>query len=159
LGCLDKRGLRLARVTEKGHLVMRFAERDKIRHLLDRGGPINHALSLDTLFDVRFLAKLAIAFGHKLFGERYGTLHYTDRLRALLWTRRTNLNLEQHRVRMRSYFSGLQDHSMQLFSFAQGFVFIFKYVDGELALMIVFPSGRFVLVPMTELHPVPKTPS
>jgi hypothetical protein len=127
-----------------------IAERDKIRHLLDRGGPINHALSLDTLFDVRFLAKLAIAFGHKLFGERYGTLHYTDRLRALLWTRRTNLNPEQHRVRMRSYFRGLQDHSMQLFSFAQGFVFIFKYVDGELALMIVFPSGRFVLVPMTD---------
>jgi hypothetical protein len=127
-----------------------IAERDQVRQLLDRGGPVNHALSLDTLFDVRFLAKLAIAFGHKLFGERYGNLHYTDQLRTLLWTRRKNLDHELHRIRMRPYFSGLQDHSMQLFSFPQGFVFILKHVDGELALMIVFPSGRFVLIPMTD---------
>ena len=127
-----------------------IAERDRIRELLDRGRQIKHALNLDTLFDVRFLSKLAIAFGHKLFGEDYGNLHYTDRLRTLLWTRRKNLDRELHRVRMRIYFSGLQDHSMQLFSFPRGFVFIFKYVDGELALMIVFPSGRFVLVPMTD---------
>ena len=39
---------------------------------------------------------------------------------------------------------------MQLFSFPQGFVFILKHVDSELALMIVFPSGRFVLVSMTD---------
>jgi hypothetical protein len=102
------------------------------------------------VLDVRFLAKLAIAFRHKLFGERYGNLHYIDQLRTLLWTRRKNLDHELHRVRMRPYFSGLQDHSMQLFGFPQGFVFILKHVDSELALMIVFPSGRFVLVQMTD---------
>jgi hypothetical protein len=127
-----------------------IAERDRIRQLLDQGGQIQHALKLDTLFDVRFLAKLAIAFGHQLFGEDYGTLHYTDRLRTLLWTRRENLDPEQHRIRMRPYFSGLQDYSMKPFSFPLGFVFIFKYVDGELALAIVFPSGHLVQVSITD---------
>lgn len=127
-----------------------IAERDQIRQLLDQGRQIQHALKLDLLFDVRFLAKLAIAFGHRLFGEDYGALDYTDRLRTLLWTRRTNLELEQHRVRMRPYFSGLQDYSMKPFSFPLGFVFIFKYVNGEFVLAIVFPSGHLVQVSITD---------
>jgi hypothetical protein len=51
---------------------------------------------------------------------------------------------------MRPYFSGLQDHSMKPFSFPLSFVFIFKYVDGELALAIVFPSGHLVQVSITD---------
>jgi HNH endonuclease len=132
-----------------------IAERDQIRQLLDRGGQIQHALKLDVLFDIRFLAKLAIAFGHKLFGEDYGALHYTDQLRTLLWTRRANLDPEQHRIKMRSYFNGLQDHSMKPFCFPLGFVFIFKYVNGDLVLAIVFPSGHFVQVSITDRNTDP----
>jgi hypothetical protein len=55
-----------------------IVERDRIRQLLDRRTQIQHLLKLDTLFDVRFLAKLAVAFGHKIFGEDYGGLGYTS---------------------------------------------------------------------------------
>jgi len=129
---------------------MAIAELDQIRQLLDRGGVIQHALKLDTLFDVRFLAKLAIAFGHKLFGEKFGALNYTDQLRTLLWTRRAKLNPEEHQLKMRSYFNGLQDHSMKPFSFPLGFAFIFKYVEGNVVLAIVFPSGHLVQVSLTD---------
>ncbi len=127
-----------------------IAERDQIRTLLDRGSQIKHALKLDTLFDVRFLAKIAIAFGHKLFGEEYASLSYTDMLRTFLWTRRTNLKPEDHQIKMFSYFAGLENYAMKPVSFPLGFVFIFKYVEGDAVLAVIFPSGHQVQVSITD---------
>ena len=145
---------RLATERTKGTLCRKdaaaIAERDKIRALLDRGSPINHALKLDTMFDVRFLAKIAIAFGHKLFGEDYGELRYTDMLRSFLWTRRANLKPEEHRIRMLSYFAGLQDYALKPLGFPFGFVFVFKYVEGDAVLAVIFPSGHRVQVSITD---------
>jgi hypothetical protein len=61
---------RLVTERTKGRLCKKdaaaLAERDQIRKLLDRGRQIHNNFTLDTMFDVRFLAKMAIAFGHKL---------------------------------------------------------------------------------------------
>jgi hypothetical protein len=103
------------------------------------------------LFDVRFLSKIAIGFGHKLFGEDYGNLRHTDMLRTLLWTRRANLDLAQHRVRMRPYYNGLQDYSMKPLSFPLGFAFLLKYVEGNIVVAIIFPSGHFVQASVTDI--------
>jgi hypothetical protein len=51
---------------------------------------------------------------------------------------------------MRTYFSGLQDYSLKSMVFPLGFAFIFKYVNGDLVLAIVFPSGHFVQVSITD---------
>jgi HNH endonuclease len=127
-----------------------IAERDKIRLVLNEGRLLKHVVKLDMLFDVRFLAKLAITFGHKLLGDEYGDLQYTDRLRSLLWTRRSRLDPAQHLVRMRSYFSGLQDYSLKPLSFPLGFVFMLKIIDENIVAAIAFPSGHFVQVSITD---------
>jgi HNH endonuclease len=127
-----------------------IAERDKIRQPLDKERMIHHEVKLDLLFDVRFLAKLAIAFGHQLLGNGYGTLQYTDMLRTLLWTRRANLDPAQHRIRMRSYFAGLQDYAMRPIRFPLGFSFVIKAVQSDIVLAIVFPSGHSVQVSITD---------
>jgi hypothetical protein len=41
-----------------------IAERDKILRVLSEGRLLKHSVTLDVFFDIRFLAKLAIAFGH-----------------------------------------------------------------------------------------------
>lgn len=68
-----------------------LAERDAILSLFDQRRPLWNRVKLDLLFDVRFLAKLALGFGHKLLGRSFEQLEYTKRLRRLLWTRREAL--------------------------------------------------------------------
>ncbi len=111
---------------------------------------LDHLVQMDLLFDVRFLAKLAVAFGFKLLGDDYGNLRYTATLRSLLWTRRSNLDTAQHEVRMKTYFSGLQDYSFKHFSFPLGFVFFLNAFKEGLVLGIVFPSGHHVQVSITD---------
>ncbi len=123
-----------------------LAERDKLRTLLDRGGQLKNTLQMDLLFDVRFLAKIAIAFGFKMFSNEFGQLDYTNRLRTLLWTRRQNLETNQTQIQMKTYFAGVQDVVMKSINFQFGFVFLFKVVGKSLVLCIVFPSGRSVQV-------------
>lgn len=145
---------RLSIERKKGMLcrkdVAAIVERDKIRALFNRGLPIQDSLTVDTLFDARFLTKIVIAFGHKLFGNDYRALHYTDMLRAFLWTRRTDLRTEDHQIRGLSYCAELQDNSMKPVSFPLGFVFMVKYVEGNAVLFLIFPSGRCVFVPITD---------
>ena len=125
-------------------------ERDRIRALIDERRPLNHAIQMDLLFDVRFLAKMALAFGYKLARSEFNELHYTERLRRLLWTRRANLDAVEHQVRMQRYFAGLQDVSFKPIIFPHGFVFILKNFKEELILSIVFPSGHRVQVSITD---------
>ena len=111
---------------------------------------LNNALQMDLLFDVRFLAKLAVAFGFKLLGDGYGELLYTQTLRSLLWTRRVNLDAAEHQVRMKPYFAGLQDYSFKHISFPHGFVFLIKVFKEGVILGIVFPSGHYAQVSITD---------
>ena len=87
-------------------------ERDQIFELINQPDLRQHLIQMDVLFDARFLAKMAIAFGFKILGSKYLDLRYTERLRNLLWTRRKNLDLVEHDVRMKTYFAGLQDRSL-----------------------------------------------
>ena len=105
---------------------------------------------MDLLFDVRFLAKLAIAFGFKILGDQFGNLRYTATLRNLLWARRANLDTVQHQVRMKNYFVGLQDYSFKHIAFPHGFVFLVKAFREGLILGIVFPSGHYAQVSITD---------
>jgi hypothetical protein len=111
---------------------------------------------MDVLFDVRFLAKLAIAFGFKMLGEDYGKLSYTERLRRLLRTRRSNLETIEHQVRMKPFFHGLQDHSFKHLGFPHGFVFLLNAIKEGLVLGIIFPSGHHVQVSITDGATDPK---
>ena len=125
-------------------------ERDRIRALIEERRLLNNALQMDLLFDVRFLAKLAVAFGFKLLGDGYGELLYTQTLRSLLWTRRVNLDAAEHQVRMKPYFAGLQDYSFKHISFPHGFVFLIKVFKEGVILGIVFPSGHYAQVSITD---------
>ncbi|MDF3813299.1 MULTISPECIES: HNH endonuclease [Rhodopseudomonas] len=126
-------------------------ERDFIRALLDKGGRLGHELKLDLLFDIRFLAKLALAFGYRLLGERFGRLQYTNRLRNLLWTRRSDIPSTSHDIRMMSYFQGLGEKSpMKSLSIPLGFVFLLSSFKEGIVLSIVFPSGHSTQVSITD---------
>ena len=116
-----------------------IGERDKIQALLDQHRPLRHEVKLDMLFDVRFLAKLALAFGYKTLGSHFGQLQYTERLRSLLWTRRIALPSVQHEVRMMSYFTGLHEKSaMQILACPLAFVFVLSALKEGLALQLSF---------------------
>jgi hypothetical protein len=132
-------------------------ERDKIRRLLDERRPIIHKASIDLLFDVRFLTKLALGFGYQAFGNIFGGFEYTKRLRNLLWTRRDNLDRAQQEVRMWPYSYGLQDKSHQMFAVPVGFVFLLTALREGLVLKIIFPSGRDVQVSITDPSVDPDT--
>ena len=128
-----------------------IGERDKIRALLDQDRPLRNEVKLDLLFDVRFLTKLALAFGYKTLGSRFGQLQYTERLRSLLWTRRIALTSGEHEVRMVSYFTGLHKKSvMQELACPLAFVFVLSALKEGLVLSIVFPSGHSVQVSITD---------
>ena len=128
-----------------------IGERDKIQALLDQHRPLRHEVKLDMLFDVRFLAKLALAFGYKTLGSHFGQLQYTERLRSLLWTRRIALPSVQHEVRMMSYFTGLHEKSaMQILACPLAFVFVLSALKEGLVLSVVFPSGHSVQVSITD---------
>jgi hypothetical protein len=127
-----------------------LAERDKIRHLLEERRPLDQVIKMDLLFDVRFLAKLAIAFGFKILGDDFGNLSYTTILRELLWTRRARLDAAEHQVRMKTYFTGLQDYSFKHISVPLSFVFIVNAFREGLIAGIVFPSGHYAQVSITD---------
>ncbi len=144
----------LDRAPQKGKFCQKdsaaLGERNRIRALLDERRPLDQLIQMDLLFDVRFLAKLAVAFGFKILGDEFGNLRYTAMLRNLLWTRRANLDAVQHQVRMKSYFAGLQDYSFKHISFFHGFVFLIKAFKEGLILGIVFPSGHYAQVSITD---------
>jgi len=125
-------------------------ERDRILALLDERRPLDHLIQMDLLFDVRFLAKLAVAFGFNILGDDFGNLRYTEMLRKLLWTRRANLETVQHQVRMKAYFNGLQDYSFRYISVPLSFVFLVKAFKEGVVLGIVFPSGHYAQVSITD---------
>jgi hypothetical protein len=125
-------------------------ERDRILALLDEQRQLGHIISMDLLFDARFLAKLAVALGFNLLGSNFDKLKYTARLRKLLWTRRTNLDSSAHEVRMVTYFAGLNDTSLKMFAVPVGFVFMLMALKEGLVLRIVFPSGHSVQVSITD---------
>jgi hypothetical protein len=127
-----------------------LAERDKIRSVLDQDRQLRNAVHLDLLFDIRFLTKLALAFGHKLLGSQFGQLEYTHRLRRLLWTRRVDLPSTQPEIRMLSYFAGLHDKSMQILACPLAFVFVVSSLREGLVLSLIFPSGHRSQVSITD---------
>jgi len=131
-------------------------ERDHIQRLLDERRPVIHKVSMDILFDVRFLAKIALGFGYQALGSTYGELKCTDRLRKLLWTRRAALDAAQHEVRMAPYFASLQDKSHKMFALPVGFVFVLLALREGLVLKIIFPSGHDVQVSITDRHLIRK---
>ncbi|AXK79983.1 HNH endonuclease [Pseudolabrys taiwanensis] len=126
------------------------AERAAIRTVIDTQKPLNNRVPMDLLFDVRFLAKLAIGFGHSLFGPEYGDLQHTATLRRLLQTRRSNLDTASPTVRMKTYFTNLQDLSLKPFRVPAGFVFFLTAVKKDAVLAIIFPSGRTAQVSITD---------
>lgn len=125
-------------------------ERDRILGLLDERRPLDHLIKMDMLFDIRFMAKIAIAFGFKILGHQFGALRYTEMLRGLLWTRRARLPDLQHQLRVKSYFAGLRDYTLKPVSFPLGFVFILKAFKEGLVCNIVFPSGHSVQASITD---------
>jgi hypothetical protein len=138
----------------KGHLCRKdevaVYERNKIRAALDKGRQLNHKLQIDVLFDVRFLAKIAIGFGFKILGRKFDDLKYTLKLRRTLWTRRSKLSSEDHELRLKSYCIGLQDFSLKFLRFPAGWVTIVKVIEKDLMLSVVYPSGRSTQIAITD---------
>jgi len=154
LGTDSDMEVQLDRARQRGKFCQKdsaaLGERNRIRALLDQPRLLNHSIKMDMLFDVRFLAKLAIAFGFKILGDDFGNLRYTEMLRNLLWTRRTNLDTIQHQLKMKPYFAGLQDYSFKNMRFPHGFVFLVKAFKEGLILGIIFPSGHYAQVSITD---------
>jgi hypothetical protein len=127
-----------------------IAERDAIVSLLNQKRPLWSQVKLDMLFDIRFLAKLALGFGHKLLGQSFEELEYTKRLRSVLWARRETLQSIEAPVRMQTYFGGLNDLSHSMLAVPGGLLFTVVGLREGLVLSIVFPSGRRVQVSITD---------
>lgn len=124
-------------------------ERDKIIAALSANSMTRCRISNDLDFDARFLAKLCIGFGHKLFGDEYDNLIHTDKLRSFMWSRRERLR-NGWSPKGQLFFSGLNDKSMQPFAVPSAFVILIQPIQGDIVLSIIFPSGRFVCLGMTD---------
>lgn len=97
----------------------------------------------------RFLAKLALGIGCKLFGARFGE-HSEG---ALLRTAFRMPDLEKRKgvpIMGAGYFAGTPMSALDVLSWSGAWVLIVQLLDGALALSVVTPSGRRMTIKVTD---------
>ena len=104
-------------------------------------------LRIDT--DTRFLCKLGLAIGCKLFGADFGTHPAGAQLRKAF--REPDFVRRQHiPIRGLGYFNGPQESPLGILSWPAAWVLIVTRVDGVLGLSVVTPSEKHMAIRITD---------
>lgn len=101
----------------------------------------NVTLSMFVDHGTRFQAKLAIGFGHTLFGPAFARLPYTERLRSYLWERDASQRADID-LRGTPLLGGERAIDEQLLPWPSATTFVFFRDSMSVMSMIYGPSGR-----------------
>lgn len=97
----------------------------------------------------RFMCKIGLAIGCKIFGVSFGCHLHGDQLRRAF----REANLERRKkipIRGSGYFSEPAQNPLALFAWPAGWVLMIQVLEGTLSLTVITPSGKFMTVIITD---------
>ena len=116
------------------------SDRSYLMPLMDqRTANLHLSISMD--HGVRFQCKLALGFGHTLFGDTFDGLEYTKNLRSCLWEMDFQRR-SQFDIRGTPLLSGVRDHDEQLLGIPGAYTFAFFNEPGAAMSLVYSPSTR-----------------
>lgn len=99
----------------------------------------------------RFLAKLALGFGHAFLGPAASASPYADDLRARLWPRRSHLTSDGDRIRGAAGLRGLDDPALGRFLGTEGaWTLTFKAMPEGFLLSVADPSLKLMHIGLSD---------
>lgn len=105
----------------------------------------NHSVTINTQFDYRFLAKLALGMGYKILGDAYLKTPYCGDVRKALWAKDAQTR-ETIPLRGANFLNSSEDKTAELMSHPAGYVVRLHIVGNDLALSLNLPSGKVMHV-------------
>lgn len=99
--------------------------------------------------DHRFLCKLGLAIGCKIFGTNFGGHEHGDQLRRAF--REANPDRRKKiPIRGSSYFDNTKQNPLAFFAWPAGWVLMVQTLSGTLSLTVVAPSGKSMVLAITD---------
>lgn len=115
-----------------------------------KGQRVKTQARIQTDFDSRFLAKLALGVGYNIFGNQYIKSNYAGKLRKAMWEadsqKRHRIEIQGTRYANRIGLGGAE----RLLKWPSGWVLLLKVVDNKLTLTIVCPTGNVMSIVVAE---------
>ncbi len=107
--------------------------------LAEKTGNVQLSISMD--HGVRFQCKLALGFGHTLYGDAFDALAYTDALKSCLWERDFRKRAAFN-IRGTPLLSSVRGHDETLLSIPGTYTFAFFNEPGAAMSLVYTPTGR-----------------
>ena len=104
-----------------------------------------HQVAIDPHFDLRFLGKLALGVGYKLFGNAYLETQYSTEARRALWAKDAAAR-EGLQLRGSGFLSGMEDQTGELLGWSGAYVVRLHAVGDDFVLSMHLSSGRVMHV-------------
>lgn len=122
---------------------LNIIEHIKAFHRQDKPHKCN--ISIDTTFDLRFLAKAAIGIGYNIFGREFLATPYAKELKNALWAKTTNEKLES-KIRGAGFFEEKNQILNKIYRWEGGHTITLLAVGQDLAMSILVYGEKLLTI-------------